>query len=213
LLYGEDVPDGAVEKIAVVRDREQRAGIIAQPLLEPDHRIQIQVVGGFIEQQQVRAAHERARELQAHAPAAGEGVHRLLLLDCAESQSVHQAGGAIARGIAAGVLERFVQRGEALALVLFVRVRKLLLERAQGRIAIDDEFDRRLRARRDICATCATMSRPGSSRSPASWCNSPNSSANRLDLPQPFGPTTPIFCPACKVRSTPSSNSLLRARA
>ena len=108
LFYREDVPDGAVEKIPVVRDREQRARIIAQPLLEPDHRIQIEVVGGFIEQQQVRAAHERARELQAHAPAAGERVHRLLQLNRCESQSVHQAGGAAARGIAAGVFVRFV---------------------------------------------------------------------------------------------------------
>ena len=65
-------------------------------------------------------------------------------------QSVHQAGGAAARGIAAGVLERFVQRGEALAVILFVRLRQLLLQRAQGRIAIDDEFDRRLRARRNV---------------------------------------------------------------
>ena len=63
---------------------------------------------------------------------------------------MHQAGRAAARSIAAGVLERFVQGGEALALVLFVRLREFLLERAQGRIAIDDVLDRRLRTGRNF---------------------------------------------------------------
>jgi len=123
--------------------------------------VQIEVVGGFVEQQQVRAAHERARELQAHAPAAGEGIHFLRQFGRGEAQSVHQAGGAVARGIAAGVLEGFVQRGEALAIVLLVRVRKLPFERAQGRIAVDDEFDRRLRARRDVLRHMGDDEPPG----------------------------------------------------
>ena len=43
----------AVEEVAVMGDQQQRPGIGLEPLLEPDHRVQIQMVGGLVEQQQV----------------------------------------------------------------------------------------------------------------------------------------------------------------
>ena len=45
------------------------------------------------------------------------------------------------------------------------------------------------------CATCAIVHFAGMSTSPASWCSSPVSSANRLDLPEPFGPTSADLLP------------------
>src|SRR4051812_3086826 len=45
------------------------------------------------------------------------------------------------------------------------------------------------------CATWESTHRGGMETSPASAWSSPRTSANRLDLPAPFGPTRPTFCP------------------
>ena len=65
LLFDMDnfVDDG-IEKIAIVGDEDQRSRIALQPLLQPDHRIEIEVVGRFIEQQQIGAADQRLGELR-----------------------------------------------------------------------------------------------------------------------------------------------------
>ena len=57
-------------EIAVVRDDEQRPGIALEPLLEPDDGVEVEVVGRLVEQEQLRRAHQRLREIQTHAPAA-----------------------------------------------------------------------------------------------------------------------------------------------
>src|SRR5262245_24287657 len=54
--------------------------------------------------------------------------------------------------------------------------------------------------------------RPGKSTSPLSACNSPRSSANRLDLPEPFGPIRPILSPGLRETSAPSSNTFVPRR-
>ena len=77
LVDVDDLVDDGVEKLAVVRDEEQRAGIAREPVLEPEHGVEVEVVGRLVEQQQVRAAHQRLREIEAHAPAAGEAGDRL----------------------------------------------------------------------------------------------------------------------------------------
>jgi hypothetical protein len=64
-----DRRDNAVEKIAVMRHDHQRASVALEPFLEPDDGIEIEVVGRLIEQQQVGGAHQRLREVEAHAPA------------------------------------------------------------------------------------------------------------------------------------------------
>ena len=58
-------------------DEQQRARVAAEPVLEPQHRVEVEVVGRLVEQQQVRAAHQRLREVEAHPPAAGEARHRI----------------------------------------------------------------------------------------------------------------------------------------
>ena len=40
-----------IEEVAIVGDQNQRALIAFQPSFQPDHRVEIEVVGGFIEQQ------------------------------------------------------------------------------------------------------------------------------------------------------------------
>ena len=49
-------------------------GIAREEILEPDDRVDIEMIGRFVEQQHVRLADERARQQHAPAPSARQGV-------------------------------------------------------------------------------------------------------------------------------------------
>ena len=59
-----------IEKFAVVRNHQDRAGIVLQIFLKPEQRFEVEMVGRFVEQQQVRLLHEQPRQVRAHDPAA-----------------------------------------------------------------------------------------------------------------------------------------------
>jgi hypothetical protein len=84
----------AVEELAVVRDHHQHAGILQQPLFQPQHGVEVEVIGRLVEQQQVARHHQRARQIQAHAPAAGEFRHRTLVGFRGKAQAMQQLAGA-----------------------------------------------------------------------------------------------------------------------
>ena len=94
LLDMQDVADHGVEEVAVVRDHHQRAAITAQPAFEPEHGVKVEVVGRFVEQQEVGAAHQRPRQVQPHSPATGELGHRPAEVGVGEAQPVQQFRGA-----------------------------------------------------------------------------------------------------------------------
>ena len=104
-----DHVDHAVEKIAVMRNDDQRAGIALEPVFQPDDGVQIQVVGRFVQQQQVGRAHQRLRQIQAHAPAAGKAGDRLLHLFQREAQAGQQLLAARAHGVGVGIGQRAIQ--------------------------------------------------------------------------------------------------------
>src|SRR5262249_62371984 len=54
----EDPAGDVVEEVAVVGDDQDRARIIAQMTLEPTDRLGIEMIGGFVEQQQIRLFEE-----------------------------------------------------------------------------------------------------------------------------------------------------------
>ena len=56
-----------------MRDHDQRLLPRLQIGLEPQDRVQVEVVGRLVEQQHVGRDEERAREGHPHAPSAGEG--------------------------------------------------------------------------------------------------------------------------------------------
>ncbi len=72
LLNVGDMIRHTVEKFPIMGNQQQCSRVGAQPVLQPDHGIQIKVIGGFVEQQQVRTTHECLRQIQAHAPATGK---------------------------------------------------------------------------------------------------------------------------------------------
>ncbi len=133
----------AVEELAVVRDEQQRARVGLQPVLQPQHGVEVEVVGGLVQQQQVRAAHERAREVQPHAPAAGERGHGHRFGLRREAQAGHERLRARFRRVAADLVVARVQECRALALL----VRGLGrgdggLDLAKLRVAVHHEVER-----------------------------------------------------------------------
>ncbi len=67
-----DRGDHAVQEVAVVRDDDHAALVGGEEVLEPPERLEIQVVGGLVEQQQIGPQQQEPRQRRAHAPAARE---------------------------------------------------------------------------------------------------------------------------------------------
>src|SRR5262249_22398853 len=83
-LEGQDVGGDAVEKPAVVADNDGAAGEILKRLLERAQRVDVEIVGGLVEQQHVGARLEHLGEMHAVALAARQGADLLLLVGAAE---------------------------------------------------------------------------------------------------------------------------------
>ncbi len=60
-----------VEEIAVMGDRDDRAGIILQMMFEPGHRFGVEMVGRLVEQQNVGLLQQQAAQGHTAALAAG----------------------------------------------------------------------------------------------------------------------------------------------
>ena len=67
-----DVRADRVQEVAVVRDGDQHALVLVEEVLEPADRVEVEVVGGLVEQQRLGLAEQRLREQHAQLVAAGE---------------------------------------------------------------------------------------------------------------------------------------------
>ena len=79
-LEGQHVRRDAIEEPAVVADHHRTAGECEQRVLEGAQRVDVEVVGGLVEQQQVAAALQELRQVHAVALAAREIADLLLLI-------------------------------------------------------------------------------------------------------------------------------------
>ena len=61
-----------LEEVAVVAHRDERLRLARQQVLEPEDSLDVEVVRGLVEEQQLRLADERARDRQPLLPPAGE---------------------------------------------------------------------------------------------------------------------------------------------
>ena len=66
----EDARGQLVDKVAVVRDKHHRAGVLAQRFEQHVFGAHVQVVGGLIEEQEIRRTQQHARQGIAIALAA-----------------------------------------------------------------------------------------------------------------------------------------------
>ena len=97
------------------------------------------MVGGLVEQQHLGRAHQRAGQLQPHAPAAREAVDRRVDLLGAKAQAEQQRLGARARVEGARFVKRQVRVGDGLAVVSGLRGGEFGLRGHQRRVALQHE--------------------------------------------------------------------------
>ena len=121
-------------------------GYFAEPVLEPQHGVEVEVVGRLVEQQQVRAAHQRLREVEAHPPAAGKARDRIRVPRFGKAQAGQQRRGARARAVAADVVEAVMQVGQRFAVECAwsrSAAASAAFDLAQFAVAVEHVVDRR----------------------------------------------------------------------
>ncbi len=101
------------------------------------------MVGRLIQQQQLRAAHERARQIGAHAQPAGELAQGARQIGRFEAQARGQLRRAAARGITAETLVARVQARLQRAVIARARLRQLGRHRGELEVAVEDVVHQR----------------------------------------------------------------------
>ncbi len=154
LLIGDvqHVRDDGIEEFSIVRNQQQRSLISPQPGFEPDDRVEIQMVGRFVEQQQIRTAHQRLRQIQAHAPAAGKFRDAARFVAVGESQSVQQFAGARVRGVAIDGVETLVDGAYFVSVVFVFGFGQIPFELAEFDVAVEHVVERAAIERGDFLA-------------------------------------------------------------
>ena len=160
------------------------------------------MVGRLVEQQQVGAAHQRLREIEAHPPAAGKARDRLACRAARKAQA-RRAASRRARARRSrrsprsdDAARRAARRRRADRRPRGFGVAQRALDLAQLAIAVEHVVDRRRRRRPASPARRARSSTPAAARRrPRRATSSPRSSANRLDLPLPLAPISPTLWP------------------
>ena len=104
-----------VEEVPVVGDGEDGAGVAGEVLLEPQHALGVEVVGGLVEEQQVRLLQQELAERDAAALTTGEqgdvgvgGGQRRASMACSSWESRSQASAA---SIASCSCAHFLEEG------------------------------------------------------------------------------------------------------
>ena len=199
-----DVGHGTVEEVTVVGDEEGRAVAAHEPLLEPHHRVEIEVVGRLVEEQQVGAAHQGLREVEPDPPATREVRHRTGEVVGVEPEAVQDPPCPRLCGVPVEGLELRVERGEPPVVAVGGGRLEAALHRAE-------RGGRRPSSSRGRSPDSPPSPGPGGRWSssagpgprPPPQAGGPRRRRKRLVLPTPFRPTTPARWPACTVRSSP----------
>jgi len=105
VLEGGHVVHTGVHEGTVVGDDEDDAVVAGQEALEPLDALEVEGVGGLVEQQDVGVAQQQLGEADAHLPAAGELEGRLVEVLHGEPQAAQDLAGAALELVAAGGLE------------------------------------------------------------------------------------------------------------
>jgi len=102
----DDPGDDAVHEVAVVAGHQQGAVEVAcQPFLEPDDRLEVEVVGRLVEQQDVGVDRQDPGQGDPHLPAAGEVLHRPVEILRGETEAGQHRLGPGVEIVAAAVFE------------------------------------------------------------------------------------------------------------
>ena len=132
----------AVQEVAIVRDDHHRAVAFVEHAFEPADRVDVEVVGRFVEQQHVRVAEQCLREQYAQLPAGRDAAHQSFVLFERNADTEQQFAGARFGGVAVEFREFDFEVGNLHA-VVFAHLRQrvdpvaLLLHAPQVRVTHD----------------------------------------------------------------------------
>ncbi|MCY1530834.1 hypothetical protein D9M68_660400 [compost metagenome] len=83
-----------VQEVAVVADDDHRALVAVEHVFQPTNGVDVQVVGGFVQQQDVRIREQRLRQQHAQLPAGRHFAHGQIVLVDGDFQAQQQFAGA-----------------------------------------------------------------------------------------------------------------------
>ena len=110
----DDLRDDAVHELAVVRGHEDGARVAAEELLEPDDRLEVEVVRRLVEEHHVGPHEQDAGQRDAHLPAARERAHVAVHHGGVEAEAGQDLAGARLEGVAAQLVEARLHVPEAI---------------------------------------------------------------------------------------------------
>ena len=105
VFEGGDVVDAGVHEGAVVADDENGAVVVGDKAAQPLDALEVQVVGGLVQKQQVGVAQEELGERDAHLPAARELGARAFKVGDLKAQAGQDLAGVALELVAAQVLK------------------------------------------------------------------------------------------------------------
>ncbi len=127
-----------IHEIPVVGNEQQGARVTGQPILQPQTGIQIQVVGGLVQQQQIRRPHQRLGQVQADAPATGKGRNRTIRVAVGEAEPPQQRLRPARRRPGLAYIQLTVDARHPGVIARRFRLSQRLLQAPKVRIAIED---------------------------------------------------------------------------
>ena len=150
-----------VQEVTVVRNDNHGAVAIVQRLLQPANGVDVQVVGRFIEQQDIRIGKQRLRQQDTQLPARRDFAHRAIMLFNRNADAEQQFAGARFRRVAVHFAIFDFQVGHFVA-IFFAHLSEgvdtiaLLLHFPQLAVAHDDRIQHGERFKGELILTQLT---------------------------------------------------------
>ena len=136
-----------VEEVAVVGHEHEGVRIVGEIVLEPVAGLEVEMVRGLVEQQNVRPLEDQLGEGDAHLPAAGERVGGLLEVGRGETEPVQHPGDLQVDGVAVLVAEPMLQlavpfQDRVVVLAGVPGVGEAMLEVLHGALDVEQRLER-----------------------------------------------------------------------
>src|ERR1700730_2354469 len=87
----DDAADKLIQEFAIVRDHDDRAGIVLQIFLEPLERFEIEMVGRLVEEKEFGLHYQQPRKMRRLHPAATKSARRSGEITFAKSEPSEHA--------------------------------------------------------------------------------------------------------------------------
>ena len=133
-----------VQEVAVVRDDDDRALALVEHVLQPADRVDVEVVGRLVEQQDVRVRKQRLREQDPQLPPRGDGAHRAAVLLLGDAEAEEERARARLRVVSAVLGELRLEVGGLHVVVLGgvgVRVDRVALGHGRPHLLVAHQHD------------------------------------------------------------------------